>query len=699
MRVHDMTKPPTRRPRAAHEPNSPQTGMRLALRPPAATGSSRLRRATFLVAIAGLLFCLAARAKDTPPIPVEDFFRFPKYDAMRLSPSGRYIAALVPAQGRQSLAIIDVDSRKAVGGYGFNDIDIGDFRWINDKRLVFSVYGRDLEAGDQWHGGGLFAVDRDGSDFRELVPTIASQLLGKGVCVSCTIEYAQLLSREPQDSDEVLLVVREATVRRRRGREFFYGYVVQVNTRTGRRQSLPMKPPPRVYQWIADKQNQVRAAIGEDESGGRNYVYLRDDADSDWKLVHEMDAIDRDWFPIGFDFDGSLFVASDKGRNTAALYKYDRDRQNLGELVLADARIDLGFGALIFDRRAKKLLGAQFEADKPETLWFDRDWARLQAGLDKALPGRRNVLSKGTDSPWVLVGSYSDRAPTEYYLLDMKNLHLERGLSSRPWIKPDSMSEMRPYRYKARDGLEIPAYLLLPQHKSERKPPLVVLVHGGPWVRGYTWGWDAEAQFLSSRGYAVLLPNFRGSTGYGVRHFRAGWKQWGLAMQDDLADGVKQLVADGLVDKSRVCIMGASYGGYAALMGLVKDADVYRCAVDLYGVTDIKLLFTSALTDIDLRIPEQAKLGSLEADTAQFTTTSPALLAAKIKGPVLLAYGGQDQRVPLEHGEAMRNALRAENKKFEWIVYTNEGHGLTKEENRFDLYRRIEKFLRDSLAP
>ena len=669
-------------------------------RPLSLATTTWLRRCACLVTIAGLFCCVPVQAQEASPIPLEDFFRFPKYDAMRLSPSGRYVAALVPTQGRQGLAVIDVESRKAIGGYAFTDIDIGEFRWINDKRLVFSVYGRDLEAGDQWHGGGLFAVDGDGGDFKELVPTVEAQVRRKGMCVSCTIQHAQILSGEPeQDSDEVLLALHESTAGQRPGREFLYGEVVVVNTRTGRRQPLAVRPPARVHRWIADKQNLLRAAIGEDESGGRNYVYLRDDAAAEWKLVHEMDAITWDWFPIGFDFDGGLLVASRKGRDTIAIYRYDADKRAVGELLLGDARIDLGFGALIFDRRARKLVGAQLEADKPETIWFEREWARLQAGVDKALPARRNALSRGSASPWALVGSYSDRAPAEYYLLDTQNLRMEPALSSMPWIKPESMSEARPYRYKARDGLEIPAYLLLPKQKGERKPPLVVLVHGGPWVRGYTWRWDAEAQFLASRGYAVLLPNFRGSTGYGLRHYRAGWKQWGLAMQDDLADGVKQLVSDGLVDQARVCIMGASYGGYAALMGVAKDADVYRCAVDLYGVTDIKLLFTSAMTDIELRIPERARLGGLESDAAQFAATSPALLAAKIKAPVLLAYGGQDHRVPLEHGRAMRDALGAENKKFEWLVYPNEGHGLVKDENRFDLYRRIEQFLHDSLAP
>jgi dipeptidyl aminopeptidase/acylaminoacyl peptidase len=258
--------------------------------------------------------------------------------------------------------------------------------------------------------------------------------------------------------------------------------------------------------------------------------------------------------------------------------------------------------------------------------------------------------------------------------------------------------------YAARDGLKIPAWLTLPKGK-DKNLPLVVLVHGGPYVRGGQWGWDAEAQFLASRGYAVLQPEYRGSTGYGALHFRAGWKQWGLKMQDDIADGAKWAIAQGIADGKRICIAGASYGGYATLMGLVNDPDLYQCGIDWVGVTDIKLLYTGHWSFRD-DLPDGWKqygmpylIGDLEKDADQFKATSPLEQAARIKQPLLLAYGAADQRVPLYHGTKFYDAVKATNKNVEWVVYEEEGHGWALVKNRVDFWTRVERFLNKSIGP
>ena len=226
------------------------------------------------------------------------------------------------------------------------------------------------------------------------------------------------------------------------------------------------------------------------------------------------------------------------------------------------------------------------------------------------------------------------------------------------------------------------------------------MVHGGPWVRGTHWEWEPTAQFLASRGYVVIEPEFRGSTGYGYKLFRAGWKQWGLAMQDDIADATRWAVQQGWIDPKRVCIAGASYGGYATLMGLARYGELYQCGIDWVGVTDIKLMYDITWSDIS----EEAKgysmpvlIGDQVADAQQLKDTSPLERAAQVRRPLLMAYGGADRRVPIDHGKAFRDAVSRTNKDVEWIVYRDEGHGWRTLETQVDFWSRVEKFLDSNL--
>jgi dipeptidyl aminopeptidase/acylaminoacyl peptidase len=252
--------------------------------------------------------------------------------------------------------------------------------------------------------------------------------------------------------------------------------------------------------------------------------------------------------------------------------------------------------------------------------------------------------------------------------------------------------------YDARDGLRIPAWLTLPR-SGGKKLPLVVLVHGGPWVRGGEWEWDPEAQFLASRGYAVLEPEFRGSSGFGSTLYRAGWKQWGLKMQDDITDGTRWAIDNGYADPKRICIAGASYGGYATLMGLIKEPKLYQCGVEWVGVSDINLMYngswfySSDITDDFKRYGMPTLIGDQQKDAEQLKATSPLLRASEVRQPLLMAYGGADTRVPLPHGTKFYKAVKQTNPSVEWIEYEDEGHGWRAPQNRIDFWGRVEKFL------
>jgi len=321
----------------------------------------------------------------------------------------------------------------------------------------------------------------------------------------------------------------------------------------------------------------------------------------------------------------------------------------------------------------------------------------VQETVDKTFADSVNLLSWSLDRSKFIIYSYSDKSPGSFYLLDAKSRKVEWLADVAPWIHPKEMAAMKPVRYAARDGLEIPAYLTLPRESSGKSLPMVVVVHGGPWVSGDRWGYDPEVQFLASRGYAVLQPNFRGTTRYGWKHYSASFRQWGLAMQDDIEDGVRWAIGQGIADPKRVAIYGASYGGYATLMGLAKTPELYRCGIDYVGVTDIPLMLTATWSDFAYSdwITYSAPLimGDADKDAEQLRKTSPVNLASRIKVPVLMAYGAADVRVPIEHGTRMKAALDRAGVKYEWMVMEGEGHGFQDLENQKAFYGAMEKFL------
>ncbi|WP_374515539.1 alpha/beta fold hydrolase [Niveibacterium sp.] len=637
-----------------------------------------------------LLIATAFPSVFAAPIPVETLFRHAQNRDMKLSPDGRFVAGLATVGGRINLVVIDLDNNKALPVTGFKDMDVGRFDWVNDNRLVLTAvdHHSGSSGNDQFFAGsgGIYAVDRDGSNWREVIPSPKKQV-GDGAWHPT---YAYLRRPMEDGSDDV--IVRTAR----------YGtkavVLERVNTRNAKRQTLTYNMPGRVADAEVDAKGVVRAVVTLNDAETRGTLWLRDSADAPWVKLEEFGMLDHGQvWPAAFDASGTqLYVISARGRDTRALFSYDIANRKLGEQLVAHPEADLSASGLIFSRKSRELQGVVVYGDaEPETAWFDEAWATVQARVDATLKGRVNVV-RGNASGRVLVYSYSDTTPGEYYLYDVKAGSIEPLLKTRPDFETASASVTRALRYPARDGLAIPAHLTLPKDKPAKGLPLVVLVHGGPWARDY-WGFDAEVQFLASRGYAVLQPQFRGSTGFGSRLYTAGFKQWGLKMQDDLNDGVSALAKQGTIDPSRVCIMGASYGGFATMSALARDADKYRCGINMVGVTDPGLFFSIVWSDAaDSRwIENDAKkmIGDPDADAEMFNRVSPLKNAKSIRAPVLMAYGAEDSRVPLPHGEKMRDALLANGTPVEWHVFAGEGHGFHIEENRFQLYHAIERFL------
>jgi dipeptidyl aminopeptidase/acylaminoacyl peptidase len=343
-------------------------------------------------------------------------------------------------------------------------------------------------------------------------------------------------------------------------------------------------------------------------------------------------------------------------------------------------------------------LGFRMMTDGQTTVWLDERMKKIQQDVDARLPGRINRLTCGkcgSDDVVVLVYSYSDQDPGQYFIYRPARNDWQSVGRVRPEIDPKRMATLDLHRIRARDGLELPVWLTLPPGAGPKSArPAVVLIHSGPWMRGEYMHWSRDAQFLASRGYVVIEPEFRASTGYGYRHFRAGWRQWGRAMEDDVTDALNWAVGEGLVDAKKVCIAGASYGGYATLMGLVRTPELYRCGVAWAAVTDPRLLFEGSWRS---ETSEEARMYSLPTligdpkDAAALAAITPVEQASRIKAPLFLAFGALDHHVPLEHGTRLRSALRAAGKEPEWIVYADEGRGWL--ENQIDFARRMEAFL------
>ncbi len=629
-------------------------------------------------------------------IPVADFFKASQYSGIpSLSPDGKTLAVLTPRNGRNVLAVIRLDSRTPRVIASDPDWDIANPIWVNNERLVFSLSkGKDAVYEDQ-RGGGLFAVNTDGSRFRKLTPTL-KEAMGNNI----PYKPYQVLARAGDDSTDLIVVNNE------RGRDAALGAsdVFRLDTLTGKATLLTFNNPGKVSEWTLDHARVVRAGSALDVEPGskriRQTVYYRDGENAPWKAIYQA-FIDegREMEIAGFDFDNKTMLVAGRfnGRDKKAVYLWDFAKNTVGEMLADHPQADVE--NVRFDSSRKKIVGAPVAAMKPEYVYFDEDYARLDATFRASFPGQEYFFQWSGDS--VVVYTYSASNPGSVYFYDVAKRKLEPLYVMKPELEGKKLSETKVIQYNARDGLPIPAYLTLPEGKKAEKLPLIAFVHGGPHARD-SYGYDGMVQMLASRGYAVLQPQFRMSTGFGWKHHTAGWKQWGLAMQDDVTDGVKNLISQGVVDPSRVCIIGASYGGYATMYGLAKDPDLYRCGVNWVGVTDVKMLFT--VTWSDMSGPYMDNLGRLmhgdpDKDGAYFEKVSAIGNAARIKAPVLMGYGSEDIRVPLIHGEKMRDKLRAQGNEVEWVVMTGEEHNWYREANRIAWGEKVEKFLAKHLAP
>ena len=606
---------------------------------------------------------IAARA-DAPP-PVEAFSRLPNLQDAQLSPDGQRLAVLMPLNGKQALVVLPVEKDSGitpkVGVAGEWQI-VGLF-WKTNDLLFVDVLKTERVVGTQ-----------PVSNVRVLLFNVTTGAM-TDFSNQFKIPITNVVSILPDDPDHILVALRGAVA------------LLDIHSRTI---SFTRKGPERTYRWIVDDKAIPRAAVSANQwlsdVSFTNYVMHPDGS---------YDSLVTTNFSSGPQFEilglaqnpDHLVVLSDHEGGRLAAYEYDPGTKRFLKTLASDQKYDVG-GAL---RWAGRLVGVT----EPKTVYFDPAAAALQGLVDKALPDTRNIIAGMThDQHFALVRAYAADQPMALYRLTLgekKKLALI-GVDY-PELDGRTLARVKKVQYAAHDGQAIEAILTIPA--GQKGPiPFVVLPHGGPTAHDRD-RFDYWAQFLASRGYGVLQPNFRGSTGYGTAFMRAGQAQWGSLMQSDVDDGTKWLIDQHLADPARICIVGGSYGGYVSLVAATSRPDLYRCAVAWAPVTDLGDL----VRRIELFNWKDPNLPMLGTAGRSLDDVSPAQQASKAAMPILLFHGEQDFTVRVEQSREMEAALKAAGKPVDAVYYKDENHFLSLASTRQDFLTRTEAFLAHNIGP
>ena len=612
--------------------------------------------------------CLNLNSKEMEfsTVPLEDFFRNPERSGYQISPNGKYLSYMAPYENRMNVFVESINGGETKRVTSETERSIAGYMWADDDNILFM---KDTGGDENYR---LYGVRPDGSGLRAYTDF-------SGVRTS--------LIDDLEDVQGMVMIGMN-----KRNPEVFDPY--RLNLETGEL-TLLAENPGNYQGWMTDHAGRLRSVTAIVD-GVNTQILYRDNEEEDFRPVLTTNFKETVNF-IDFAPDDKLvYAGTNLGRDKVELVLMNPATCEEIETLYKNDRYDIS--NISYSRKRKKLLGVFCTGHKdPIRHYFDEEEKQIREKLGRHFPDKKFGTAdtdKSENTRLIYVGG--DRTRGSYYLYDVLADKVRKVADVAPWIKEEDMTEMHPVTYKTRDGLKIEAYLSLPKgHTLEnaRNLPVVVNPHGGPWARD-TWGYSPEVQFLCNRGYAVFQMNYRGSTGYGRKFLEASYKQWGRAMQNDITDGVEWLKNKGIADPNRIGIYGGSYGGYATLAGITFTPDLYACAIDYVGVSN---LFTFMKT-----IPPYWKpmlemmyeqVGDPVKDKEMLAACSPALHADKIKTPLFIAQGANDPRVNKAESDQMVEALRKRGVEVEYMVKDNEGHGFSNQENRLDFYRAMEKFL------
>lgn len=625
-----------------------------------------------------LLFTPLTYAKNS----IEDFFNSGGYQQVKISPSGKYYSITIAEGSEVKLVILERKSNKVMSSYAFGEYQkIANVEWANDERFIMTVQKTvgylDTKSGQPYY----VASNVDGSNRRELMASQRS--------------VYRMLSLLPNDKKHILVTKQHFA-------DDFAAKVHKLNIYNGRESYQADQPKDDVFGMVADIEGNPRIAFSYKEEKhhklgeGELSIFYKKTAKSNWDKLNldvlgykKGDSLNI----IGMNKEGNLaYLASDSNRHNSAIYSFNLLTDELKE-ILANEHVDINNA--IYGQHGE-VIGVTYDPHYPDFYYFDdkSSNAAFKNLSDTFKSYRLTYTSHSKKNSLSVFQVSADKSPTEFYLYDLKSKQATFIASRNANIDKKQLATVEPFKILARDGVSLNGYLTLPNNAKE---PLaaVVMLHGGPHgVRDF-WGFNAEAQYLASLGYAVVQVNFRGSGGYGKAFLESGFKKWGREMQDDVTDATLWAIEQNIIDRDKICVYGGSYGGYAALMGVVREPDLYKCAIGYVGVYSLPEMFKSG--DSPKSESGRKFLNTvLGEDLADKQSRSPAYNVDKIKARLFIAHGSDDVRVPMEQYHALTNALDKINYPYESMV-RDEGHGYHKPKNRHDFYSKMKTFLHESL--
>jgi len=598
-----------------------------------------------------------------------------------MSPDAKHVVTEAHVNGGKRLVILELGAKPGPS-HSFHmpgKWELVGYRWAGNDRVLVSIGHSDVLFGDDVYVTRLVMYD---------LKTDKAAFIGK--------------KNEGVEGDNIIYVDRDGHWLLLNVQKTIYDYpsVYRVDLDTMEMKKV-VGEHPYVWNWFADSSGTVRAGLGVQSH--RWWLLYRKDADAKFEKVmrrvlkqgdDDEGSIER-FIPLNGSDHGYAVTNARTGRY--GLYHYDFSSDSIGEPVFEHPQVDIDDFRI---SEQNEITAVYYTDDRSRVEWLVPRMKELQGKIDRALPDRINrVISMSSDGEKMLIWSGSAADPGVYFYYDAPAARMSQ--LARPYGKmtDKQLADMNSVSYAARDGLQIPAYLTLPPGVEARQLPLIVMPHGGPFLRD-EWGYDTWVQFLANRGYVVLQPNFRGSTGYGRDFVVKGEGQWGRTMQDDLDDGVKWLVEQGKVDPKRVCIMGGSYGGYAALWAAARNPEIYRCAISFAGISDL-----AAMIKYDRRAFAATRYYTAWRERVQgdksfdLNTVSPLYAIDRINIPLLIAHGSDDENVPLAQSRKLHEALLKAKKPHSYIVYEGEGHGFDKPENATAFLEQVDQFLRTNNPP
>lgn len=626
-------------------------------------------------AIVSIYSCNCDHQKDSKivkakQIPLENFFKNPDKSAYQISPNGEYYSYMAPYENRMNVFVQKRGEEESIRLTSETDRDIAGYFWPNDEQIV---YLKDTGGDENYR---LYVASIDGSN---------------NVCLTDFEGVrTQIIDDLPEQKDLLIIGLNK------RNPQVFDPY--RLNLKTGEMEMIAENPG-NIQGWMLDHDGQLRVAMAIVDGVNQAFLYRPTEKD-EWQTILTTN-FKEGFSPQFFTFDNKNIIGtSNIGRDKSAVVEFDPETGK--EVKMMYKNDDYDVSQVSYSRKRKVITAASYTSWKRERYFFDSKSEEMFKKLQAHLNGYEIAISSSNDDETIyIVRTYSDKSLGAYYIYDAEKDEIEKIVEVSPWIDENEMANQLAVSYTSRDGLKIHGYLTLPKGytiENAKNLPVVINPHGGPWARD-SWGFNPEIQFLANRGFAVMQMNFRGSTGYGRQFWETSFKKWGQEMQNDVTDGTKWLIEKGIADPDKIAIYGGSYGGYATLMGLVREPDLYTAGVDYVGVSN---LFTFMKT-----IPPYWKpmldmmyemVGDPDSDSLMMRENSPVYQVDKIEAPLFIAQGANDPRVNKDESDQMVEAMKSRGIDVEYLVKENEGHGFRNEENRFEFYRSMESFLNRQLA-